>query len=232
MPLKITNFSNTILNNISFEVKASQNLIILGSNGVGKTTLAKILAGIIPSNTVSIDGVSPSKTFGLKRVKLLNYIPPKLEIFDTYLSVSDFLALNVFNDKLSVKEVLNTLELTHLAEQSCQTLSSGEAQLLLMASALLHEANYTIFDEPTANLDPQKMQIIFALLKDALPKKSKILITHNLDLAYKLGFDVLFLHKGKIIFHGTSKDFFEAQNLNNIYQGAVIKEHYGIRIKL
>jgi len=232
MPLKITNFSNAILKDISFEVTSMQNLSILGSNGVGKTTLAKVLAGIIPSSAVKIKGVSPSKTFGKERVKLINYIPPKLEVFDSYLSVKDFLLLSQFSPKISVDETLDTLALNHLATQSCQTLSAGEAQLLLMASALLHDAEYTIFDEPTANLDPEKMQILFSLLKNSFIHKSKILITHNLDLAYHLDFDILFLDKGKIAFHGTAKDFFDTKHLNKIYEGSIIKDPHGIRIKL
>jgi iron complex transport system ATP-binding protein len=232
MPLKITNFSNAILQNISFELAYGDNLIILGSNGVGKTTLAKVLSGIIASDSVNIDGLSPSKTFGVSRAKLINYIPPKLEIFDSFISVREFLELSCLQSHLSIEKVLSTLQLTALASQKCQTLSSGQAQLLLIASALLHEAKYTIFDEPTANLDPQKMQMLFKLLQNAMPKESKIIITHNLNLAYKLGFDILFLDQGKIAFHGASEAFFEATHLHALYDGAVIKENNTIMVKL
>lgn len=232
MPLKINNFSNAILQNISFELEKGENLIILGANGVGKSTLTKILSGIMPSNTVNIDGISPSKTFGQTRAKLINYIPPKLEIFDSFISVREFLALSCLDKTISIDEVLNTLKLTHLSSQTCHTLSSGQSQLLLIATALLHQADYTIFDEPTANLDPQKIQILFKILQTSLKNKSKILITHHLDFAYKLGFNILFLADSKIAFHGSSKDFFEAKALHKLYDGAVIKENNTIMVKL
>lgn len=232
MPLQINNFSNPILKNISFNIKHGNHLIILGANGVGKTTLGKILTGIVPSKSVRVDGALLSSFLGDERRKKINYIPSKLEIFDSFMSVKDFLSLSTLHSNLSIDEALSQVQLGHLSHQRCQTLSSGESQLLLMASALLHHAHYTIFDEPTANLDPQKMQMVFQILKYSLSNESKILITHNLDLAYKLGFDILFLEEGKIAFHGASEVFFENANLNKRYEGTVIKESHGIRIKL
>ncbi|MDQ7085487.1 MAG: ABC transporter ATP-binding protein [Sulfurovum sp.] len=232
MPLKITNFSNAILYNISFSLPQGHNLILLGSNGVGKTTLAKILSGMIPSDSVDIDGISPSTTFGHSRAKSINYVPPVLEIFDSFISVKAFLTLSCIEPVCNIEEVLNQVGILHLSPKLCHTLSSGESQLVLIASALLHQANYTIFDEPTANLDPQKIQSIFSLLQKSLPSKSKIIITHHLDLAYQLGFDILFLAHGKIAFYGSSADFFEPLHLETLYQGAVIKENHYIRVNL
>ncbi len=227
MPLKITHFSNTILSQISFELERGENLIILGSNGVGKTTLAKTLCGINPSSTVTIDNINPLKIQGKKRTRLINYIPPKLDIFDEFITVREFLELGIITGIVRVQHptgingVLEKLNIIHLSDKTCKTLSSGESQLLLIASALLHDADYTIFDEPTANLDPQKMQTLFALFKDNTLLKSKIIITHNLDLAYKLGFNILYLADKKVAFHGSSLDFFEQSHLNSIYDGSV-----------
>ena len=91
--LKIDNYSSKILNNISFELN-SKNLIILGPNGAGKTTLAKILSGIISNNNVSIDNINTSLVFGNQKTELINYIPAKLDIFDEFITVNDFLLLN------------------------------------------------------------------------------------------------------------------------------------------
>ena len=179
--LKIDNYSSNILKNISFLLEPREHLIILGSNGVGKTTLAKVLCGITPSTSVRIDGINPSKLYGKARARLINYIPPKLDVFDEFITVREFLALGFIGRQhpTGINEVLDKLNISHLSDKTCHTLSSGESQLLLIASALLHDADYTIFDEPTANLDPQKMQLLFALLKDETILKSKIIITHN-----------------------------------------------------
>ncbi len=234
--LKIDNYANTILKDISFTLEAGENLIILGSNGVGKTTLAKVLCGVTPTSSMSIEGINPSKVYGQKRAKLINYIPPKLDVFDEFITVREFLELGVIGvvgrQHTTIEETLEKLHISHLVDKACKALSSGESQLLLIASALLHDARYTIFDEPTANLDPQKMQLLFGLLKDEVTFKSKIIITHNLDLAYKLGYDILFLEEGEIKFHGTSHDFFAQEHLDALYNGSVEKQAHNIVVKL
>ena len=224
MPLKITDYSDQILTQISF--------VILGSNGVGKTTLAKVLCGITVSDSVSINNINPSKTSGSIRAELINYIPPKLEIFDEFMSVGAFLQLGYFNHHTSIDKVLEILEIRHLKEETCHSLSSGESQLLLVASSLLHNADFTIFDEPTANLDPKKIQMLFSLLKHKQQLKSKIIITHNLDFAYKLGFDILFLENGAITFHGSSQSFFTQKNLDTLYENSVQKIDQNIVVNL
>ncbi|MBD3793472.1 MAG: ATP-binding cassette domain-containing protein [Campylobacterales bacterium] len=230
--LTIKNYTNSILTNISFTLPSNQNLTILGSNGVGKTTLAKVLCGITPSQSITINGLYPSKTFGEQRAKLINYIPPKLEVFDSFITVREFLTLSCLDTHISIKTVLETLAITHLEESSCQTLSSGEAQLVQVAGSWLHGAAYTIFDEPTANLDPQKIQLLFRLFKNPNFLQSKVIITHNLDLAYKLGFDVLYLADKKIAYLGSAKRFFEQKNLDTIYQQSVQKIADTLVVKL
>ncbi len=221
MPLTIDNFSNNILKEVSFTLNDGDNLTILGSNGVGKTTLAKVLCGINTSDCVTLDSFKLSNIPAKKRAEFVNYIPSKLEIFDEYISVEEFLQLGVLKRNLEVDEVLNILQISHLRTDNCHTLSSGESQLLLMASALLHNATYTIFDEPTANLDPEKIQLLFSLLKDKNIIKSKIIITHNLDLAYKLGFNILFLEEGRVKLHTDCKSFFIQEHLDKLYHGSV-----------
>lgn len=237
MPIHINNYSNNILKEISFSLEDGKHLIILGSNGVGKTTLAKVLCGITPSSAVHIDGVNPSKLYGEKRATLINYIPPKLDVFDEFITVREFLELGLRAGVVgslhpTVDEILDKLTIGHLSDKACKMLSSGESQLLLIASALLHDARYTIFDEPTANLDPQKMQLLFKILKDSSHLQSKVIITHNLDLAYKLGYKILFLEDGAVKFHGANDDFFEQAHLDRLYDGSVVKENNNIVVKL
>ena len=237
MPLKISNYTDGILHDVSFEVARGENLIILGENGVGKTTLAKVLCGLIPSDTVNIDGVNPSNTDGKTRAKHINYIPAKLEVFDSYLSVKELLTLAHYGvvgtpHPTSIDAVLEKLHIAHLKHAPCQRLSAGESQLVLTASALLHGATYTIFDEPTANLDPRRMKMLFSLLKSDTTLPSKLIITHNLDLAYRLGFDLLYLQEGRVAFHGSSEDFFDQRHLDALYGGSVQRVHDHVVVAL
>ncbi len=229
--LKIDNYSNYTLENISFDLN-NKNLIILGSNGAGKTTLAKVLCGIISNNKVKINNINISSVHGETKTKLINYIPAKLDIFDEYMSVYEFLSLSDFYSNTTIDEVLNLLQISYLKNNSCKNLSSGESQLILFASAILHNASYTILDEPTSNLDPKKVKMVYQLLQDTSSLKNKIIITHNLDLAYKLGYDILYIEDKKIKFHGENNDFFSEQNLHKFFDTSVKKIDNNIVVNL
>jgi iron complex transport system ATP-binding protein len=219
-----------ILKDISLHLKDSQNLTILGSNGAGKSTLAKLLCGILKSkNLVSLDGSFIEKLADKKRAKLINYIPPKLSIYDSFITVYDFLALGYHESKIG--EVLKLLEIEEFEKTSCSTLSSGEQQLLLVASALVHDAKITIFDEPTSNLDPKKTKKIFDILKSNLLKQ-KIVITHDLQFAYKLGFPIYYIFEGRAEMFEDVEEFFDKTNLEKLFEGSVEKLGEDVVIKL
>ncbi len=221
--LKVNNYSNYILKDINLELQEFQNLIILGSNGAGKTTLAKAICGLIPNDRVTIDMKNPSQIYGQEKTSLINYIPPKLEVFDEHISVYEFLELNRLYKQDKIEDTLNLLDIQKLKDKSCKNLSSGEAQLLLLAGALLHNATFTVFDEITSNLDPKRLRSVFDILKDKNTLRAKIIITHNLHLAYKLGFDILFMEDGKCSYFGANEEFFSDENLKNYFNGSVKK---------
>jgi len=218
--LQLKNYHSKFLHYLTFELKKGQNLIILGSNGAGKSTLAKVLCGITPSTT-TINNTPLTLYNAKERTKLINYIPAKLEIFDEYITLNDYLDLSRLHTLLESNHLLKFLEIEKLKDKPCQQLSSGEQQLTMFATAILHNANITIFDEPTANLDPQKSRDIYSILKSNI-LQSKIIITHDLNLAYHLGYDIIYMKHGKIDFKGSSREFFNENNLND-YFGTSVK---------
>lgn len=218
--LSISNFSNSILSEINFHLKPDENLIILGSNGAGKSTLAKVLCGIIDSDSVELFSENLQTLSAKKRAENINYIPPKLEIFDEYISLKEYLQLSKLYSEFHVNEVLKLLDLQALADKSCKTLSSGEQQLTMLASSILHNAKITIFDEPTANLDPQKTLKVYNILASD-KVQNRIIITHDLNLAYKLGYKILYIQDGKTAFFDDNKKFFEDKNLNYFFGSAL-----------
>ena len=169
-------------------------------------------------------GENISKISDLKRTQLINYIPPKLSIFDEYVTLREFLELsfigNVNNQKID--EVIKLLNLRKLEDKYCKSFSSGEKQLLLLASAIMHNAQITIFDELTANLDISRLKEVFDIFNSNLLNQ-KIVITHNLDLAYALKYKVLFLNDGIIQFFGEHDEFFSNQNLKKFYNNTIMK---------
>ena len=217
--IKLNNYADGVLKNIHFTLAQNQNLIILGSNGAGKSTLAKVLCGITPSPLL-LNGKALSTYKADERTKLINYIPAKLEIFDEYITLNEYLDLSRLETLLASQNMLKLLAIEHLKDKPCKQLSSGEQQLTMLATAVLHNAKVTIFDEPTANLDPQKSRDIYSLLKSNL-FQSKVIITHDLNLAYKLGYDVMFVKEGKIVFQDKSNIFFQASNLDAFFGSSV-----------
>ena len=218
--LKIDNLSNTILKNISLHL--DENLIILGSNGAGKSTLARAICGLIPSDKIQLFNKSLHLLDAKKRAELINYIPPKLEIFDEYISLKEYLKLSKLHSNLEVNEVMQLLGIEKLQDEMCKNLSSGEQQLTLMASAILHNAKLSIFDEPTANLDPKKTLEVYKLLKsDKI--KTRIIITHDLNLAFKLGYKILYMQDCEVKFFDTNQKFFKDANLNSIFGDSLIR---------
>ena len=86
----------------------------------------------------------------------------------------------------------------------------------------MHNAQITIFDELTANLDISRLKEVFDIFNSNLLNQ-KIVITHNLDLAYALKYKVLFLNDGIIQFFGEHDEFFSNQNLKKFYNNTIMK---------
>ena len=222
--LEINNYNSSILHEISFRLEDNENLIILGENGAGKSTLAKVLSNLIENDKVKIFNENINKMDDLKRAFLINYIPPKLSIFDEYITLREFLELSFISsvDNEKINSVIKLLNLKKLENKYCKSFSSGEKQLLLLASSMIHDAEITIFDELTANLDISRLKEVFDIFNSDLLKQ-KIVITHNLDLAYALKYKVLFLKDGIIEFFGSHDEFFDNKNLKRFYKDTIRK---------
>lgn len=231
--LEINNYKSDILNNITFTLNDNDNLIILGENGAGKSTLAKVLSNLIENQDVKLFGEKLDSIADNKRASLINYIPPKLEIFDEYLTLREFMELasitSVDNDKIT--KLIKLLKLEKLENRYCKAFSSGEKQLLLLASSIMHDAKITIFDELTANLDISRLKEVYDILQSPMLQQ-KIVITHNLDLAYALKYKVLYLKDGEIEFYGEHDEFFSNENLKRFYNNTISKidEHLVVNL--
>ena len=216
-----------ILDKISLHIK--KHLSILGANGSGKSTLAKAICNLMKfEGYISVFDTDIRKLHPKKLAKLITYIPTKLEFYDAYITVSDFILLgrfaykNNFLDysKSDYKEVQNSLELLsceHLKNSTLGSLSSGEQQLVLIAQALTQKSKIIIFDEPTANLDPYNSKIIANHIKNLKKSLNIILITHDLHLASYINSPLLFVSDKKIDFYKDTDSFFSEDTLEKLY---------------
>lgn len=215
----------TILRDVDLQI--DDHLTILGSNGSGKSTLAKALCNLIEYNgKIKLNGRDIKELSFEEIAKDIAYIPAKLEIYDHYITVLEFVLLGRFIYKKSFFDYskedqdiavnnLRFLGIEHLSDHLVTSLSSGETALVLIAQALSQESKIIIFDEPSANLDPHNSKIIANHIKDLKRSHQIILITHDLHLASYIDSPVVFIkEKGAFYFQS---DFFITENLRRLY---------------
>jgi len=217
--------NRTILENISLTI--GSHLCILGANGAGKSTLARAICNLVSyDGLVSIDGKNSLEISLKERSKLLSYIPAKLEIYDSFITLEAFVLLGRFahkpaffgysaNDKKIAYDALKLLHIEHLASHSIDALSSGERQPALIAQALAQQSKIIIFDEPTANLDPKNSKIIAEQIKGLKACHQVILITHDIPLAKFIDSPVAFIKEKKL--HYYEDNFFQDATLQKLY---------------
>jgi len=215
----------TILQNINLNIKS--HITILGANGSGKSTLAKAICALMEyEGEVSINNTNIKDFSLIQKAKELSYIPAKLEIYDEYISVEEFVLLGRFaykksfleyasKDKKITQETLKFLNIEHLAQHSLSSLSSGEQQLTLIAQALTQQSKIIIFDEPTANLDPYNSKIIAQHIKGLKEFHQIILITHDLHLAAYVDSPIVFIKNKTATLY--EDNFFEDERLQELY---------------
>ncbi len=217
--------AKTILKNISLKINA--HLTVLGPNGAGKSTLAKALCNLVEyDGEITLDAKNLQAYTAKELAKKIAYIPTKLEFYDEFLTLEEFVLLGRFAHKESFLDYSDTdrgiaaanitlLGLKALSSHLLSELSSGETALALIAQALTQESQIIIFDEPTANLDPKNSKIIAKHIKNLKQTHQTVLITHDLHLANFIASPVLFLKKQQA--HYFEDDFFNDANLSRLY---------------
>ncbi|HYN58577.1 MAG TPA: ATP-binding cassette domain-containing protein, partial [Rubrivivax sp.] len=149
-----------ILRNVSFEARAGEVTVILGRNGVGKTTLLKSLMGVIPIRTgsIALDGAALDKDTPYERVrKGVGYVPQGREIFGR-LTVEENLRMGLASQPGGTRIPAELFELFPVLQQMLSRrggdLSGGQQQQLAIARALAAGPRLLILDEPTEGIQP------------------------------------------------------------------------------
>jgi iron complex transport system ATP-binding protein len=218
-------FNKTILKNINLTIDS--HLSILGANGSGKSTLAKAICGLIPyDGSIEINSKNIKELELKQRAKLIFYVPAKLESYDKYITVYEFVLLSRFSykqtlfeysheDKEITNRALEDLNISHLKDHRLNSLSSGESALVLIAGSISAKSQIIIFDEPTANLDPKNSKIIANHIKRLKESHQIILITHDLHLASFINSPIGFVKNQSLKYF--EDNFFDDENLQKLY---------------
>lgn len=207
MSIEVQNISKSYgaqkaLDNISFSVKKGEIVGFLGPNGAGKSTLMKILTTFINADegTASVNGSDVSEN--QKAVQLsVGYLPEHNPLYlDLY--IREYLAFNADVYKVSKARIEEVIQLTGLSPESHKKigqLSKGYRQRVGLATALLHNPDVLILDEPTTGLDPNQLVEIRNVIKNVGKDKTVFLSTHIMQEVEAICDRVIIIDHGKIV---------------------------------
>lgn len=220
-----------ILKDINFEIPENTIMTILGPNGVGKTTLLKCIMGFLKWNSGEnyMDG-KPLSSYSSKAFwQKTSYVPQaKQSVFSYGVVDVVMMGLNAKQSFFSTPKaedydkaihMLDLLGISKLANKSCNGLSGGELQMVMMARALISEPELMILDEPESNLDMKnQLQIMNTIEKVSEEFHTSCLInTHFPNHALQISDTTLMLGYGNKQVAGKTKDIVTAEHIKEYF---------------
>ena len=208
--------SPTILRGINLSISKGEFVSLIGRNASGKTTLAKMLNGLLKptKGTVEINGINTTKTSVETLSKYVGYVfqDPNVHLFaDSVEEEITFMMNNLGFSPESIEEslekMLKQFNLNYCRYAYPRSLSTGEKQRVALSSVLAANPQLLILDEPTRGLDYELKKTLMHHLKTYQQNGGTILlITHDIELIAEFGERVLLISEGNIIADGTKHD--------------------------
>lgn len=191
--MKKTYAGRTVLALPEFEIPDGSVVAVIGANGSGKSTFAKLLSGQLKSDSGLISG-----DFGQ-----VGFLPQKSIAFRMTLKKN--ILLNG-KDEEKAEKLMAELNLLALADSRAQKLSGGETAKMALARILMRHYDLLILDEPSASMDMKSTLISEQLIKNYCTEENStvVLITHSIQQARRIADHVLFLMEGSIIETGAA----------------------------
>lgn len=202
-----------VAKNINIKLETAELTAVIGINGSGKSTLIKSLSGNLPLiegqtkiNNKPIDDYAQKDLARLISLVLTKQpLPQNLSVFDFVAlgrqPYTNWLGLNKHSDKSQIIKALKQVELFELKNKSCNALSDGQLQKVLIARAIAQDTPFIILDEPTSHLDMYHKVMILKLLKQISVEhqKSIIFATHEINLAIQLCDQIILIKDWQVI---------------------------------
>ncbi len=223
-----------VLNNINLVVAEGEILIMLGPNGCGKSTLIKIMIGLLRPNRGNIffEGRNILQTSTKHLAKRIAYVPQIHNSTFPY-TVMDVVLMGRIphktfffrysNADLKIaRDALERLSIAHLAERPYTEISGGERQLTLIARALSQGAKAFIMDEPASGLDyGNRLRLLDQIIKLSREGYTFIKSTHSPEHALWIADRIVMIKNGTIMADGTREEVMSTDNLFNLYNARV-----------
>lgn len=199
------------LDELDLKIEKGEFFAFLGPNAAGKTTTIKLLTGLMKptAGSAEICGFD-IQTDPMEAKRRIGYIPDVAEFYDKLTPlefmgfIADLFEVDPARAKSQVPELMEQFSLMPYGRQRIENLSHGTRQRLAIASALLHDPEVIVIDEPMVGLDPKNARVV----KEELKKRSEsgvtiFLSTHLLNVAQELADRVGIINHGKLLALGT-----------------------------
>lgn len=198
-----------VVQGVSFAVRAGECVAVLGTNGVGKTTMLKCINRILrpQAGEVLVDGQPVHRLSGRELAQRIGYVPQACEFADSSVFDAVLLGRKPFfqwdatqRDLETVQEVLELLGLEAYTHREVNALSGGERQKVSIARALAQQAPVLLFDEPTSSLDLRNQLEVLDLTKQVVRQQNlaAVVILHDLNLALRFADRFLVMKEGAV----------------------------------
>lgn len=201
-PVKKTYQTKTVLDFPGFSFQKGKIYAIIGANGSGKSTFARIIAGFLQpdSKAMLFSGMVPT----------IGYLPQKPYPFRMSLYSNLMLnkSGNQAKDNARANELIEALDLASLTSAKATHLSGGETSKMALARLLMKEYQLLILDEPTAAMDIDSTLRAENLIQKYCTSVNAavILITHSIKQAWRIADETLFFSEGHLLEHGAARD--------------------------
>ena len=221
----------TVLFDINLKIKSGEVIGIIGPNGVGKSTLLKILATLYEPEQGSYQLFGrPLQHWKRKEIaRTIGYVPQGVELSFAF-TVKEVVAMGRFpylkgipgsdpEGEEIVQHVLQLMDLKGLENRLFPSLSGGEKQRVIIASILAQDTDVFLLDEPTSALDLKHQIAILKLLKSLSKEqgKSVVFVTHEVNLAAQFCDWLLLLSKGRIVKKGRPDEVLQFNLIRDVY---------------
>lgn len=199
------------VHDLSLAIGRGELFAFLGPNGAGKTTTIKIMCGLLfpTAGRVAIGGLDLA-THGRKARQLISYVPDQPFLYEKLTGrevlqfVAEMYGMQPARARDRMEEMIELFGLRDFVDDLTQNYSHGMRQRTVFASALLHEPEVLIVDEPTVGLDPRSVRQLKDLLREEASRGVTVFLsTHSLDIAQELADRIGVVAQGRLIGCGT-----------------------------
>ncbi len=207
-----TKFEQLILDNCSLDVAKGERIVIVGENGVGKTTLLKII-GLLDKNfsgnyLIDNKNIAEMSTNEISRLRneIFGFIFQEYNLLEDETAYNNIIVPLIYSIKYNGKEkkerintVAENLEIKDILKRKVRLLSGGERQRVAIARAIINDPEVIILDEPTNALNPRLKTKTISYIENMIEnKKSLILVTHDKSLVDELNYTCYELANGQL----------------------------------